>query len=209
MKVLAHGIRLLFLAAFVLLIINGKVMVWLALYVLSLLVAPIFGRVYCGYVCPMNTAMIPAHWLSRKLKWQATHAPKGLKNGILPWIFLLVSMALMLVFKRVLQINFPILPLWLVLSVLVTLRYKPAVFHNLLCPFGAPQKLFARFSLLKKSVDHAACIGCKRCEVVCPSDAIVVAADDRKAVITPALCHQCTSCRDICPTQAIRYSKNR
>ncbi len=179
-------------------------MVWLALYVLSLLVAPIFGRVYCGYVCPMNTAMIPAHWLSRKLKWQATHAPKGLKNGILPWIFLLVSMALMLVFKRVLQINFRSFPLWLVfVGACLPCVTNRRCFTTFCVLSARHKKLFARFSLLKKSVDHAACIGCKRCEVVCPSDAIVVAADDRKAVITPALCHQCTSCRDICPTQAI------
>jgi ferredoxin-type protein NapH len=48
--------------------------------------------------------------------------------------------SMMLLSKRLLHINLPILPFWLVISVLITLRYKPEVFHNLICPFGALAK---------------------------------------------------------------------
>ncbi|NLJ94805.1 MAG: 4Fe-4S binding protein [Clostridiaceae bacterium] len=42
-------------------------MVWLILYGLSLLAALFFGRLYCGYLCPMNTLMQPTARLSKKL----------------------------------------------------------------------------------------------------------------------------------------------
>lgn len=207
MKYGAHIIRILFLLLFVFLLIKGNVMLWLAFFAVSLIAALFFGRIYCGYICPMNTMMIPAAWLSKRLKIQTDKTPEWLKKGSFAWIALLISLALMLLSKRVLQINLPVLPLWLALSVLVTLRYKPEVFHNLICPFGALQKVFGRHARLSKNVDSDACIGCKRCEKVCPSRAIVVSGEKHKAKINTALCHQCTNCQQVCPTNAIKYGK--
>ncbi len=207
MKYITNIIRILFLALFLFLLANGKVTLWLALFAASLIIALIFGRVYCGYACPMNTLMIPVEWLSKKLKLQTADAPKWLKNGYFTWITLVISVAAMLLSKRLLHINLPILPFWLVISVLVTLRYKPEVFHNLICPFGALQRTFGRFARLSEKVDKDACIGCKLCEKACPSNAIVVSSEDIKAVINTALCHQCIKCRQVCPKNAINYKK--
>ena len=80
MKYIANIIRILFLALFLLLLANGKVMLWLVLFAISLVAALIFGRVYCGYVCPMNTLMIPTEWLSKKLNLQTSATPKWLKR---------------------------------------------------------------------------------------------------------------------------------
>lgn len=205
MKYIATIIRILFLALFIFLLVNGKVLLWLALFAVSLIAALIFGRVYCGYVCPMNTLMIPVEWLSKKLKIQISKSPKWLKSGYFTWITLVLSIAAMLFSKRLLHINLPILPFWLVISVLVTLRYKPEVFHNLICPFGALQRMFGRFARLSEKVDKDACVGCKLCEGVCPANAIVVSSADNKAAINKALCHQCTNCSQVCPKGAISY----
>lgn len=207
MKYITTIIRILFLALFLFLLVNGKVLLWLALFAVSLIAALIFGRVYCGYVCPMNTLMIPVEWLSKKIKLQTSKTPKWLKNGYFAWITLIISIAAMLLSKGFLHANLPILPFWLVMSILITLRYKPAVFHNLICPFGALQRTFGRFARLSEKVDKDVCIGCKLCEKVCPSNAIVVSSKDKKAVISSALCHQCTNCRQVCPKDAIHYSK--
>lgn len=182
-------------------------MLWLALFGISLLAALFFGRVYCGYVCPMNTLMIPTEWLSKKLKWQSEKTPKWLASGWLPWGALVVSVAVMLLSKRLLNKNIPVLIVWLVLSVLITLRYRPAVFHNLICPFGAPQKLFGKPALLSKRVCKQECIGCKLCEKVCPSEAIEVREADKKAEIDSGFCLQCSNCQAVCPKNAIHYSK--
>lgn len=206
MKYITNIIRLLFLALFIFLMANGKVVLWLALFGVSLIIALIFGRVYCGYACPMNTLMIPIEWLSKKLKIQTAVAPKWLKNGYFTWITLGISVAVMLLSKRLLHIDLPILPFWLVVSVLVTLRYKPEVFHNLICPFGALQRTFGRFARMSEKVDISACVGCRLCERVCPSGAIAVSGPDKKAIINVSLCHQCTNCRQTCPKEAIRYT---
>lgn len=207
MKYITNIIRILFLALFIFLLANGKVLLWLALFAVSLVAALIFGRVYCGYACPMNTLMIPIEWLSKKLKLQTADTPKWLKNGYFTWITLSISVTVMLLSKRLLHVDLPILPFWLVMSILITLRYKPAVFHNLICPFGALQRSFGRFARLSEKVDKDACVGCKLCEKACPSNAIVVSSEDKKAVINTALCHQCIKCQQVCPKDAIHYSK--
>lgn len=209
MKHLANIIRILFFALFLFLLANGKVMLWLLLFGGSLIAALIFGRIYCGYVCPMNTLMIPTEWLSKKLKIQTTKTPKWLKKGYFAWISLVISIALILLSKKILLIDLPIMPFWILIAVLVTLRYKPEVFHNLICPFGALQRVFGRFARFSKKVENDACIGCKICEKACPSSAIVVSGENKKAVINTALCHQCTNCSHVCPKDAIYYGNNK
>jgi len=206
MKYTVTIIRLILLALFAFLLAQGKMMLWLGLFGVSLLAALVFGRIYCGYVCPMNTLMVPADWIAKKLNIQTQKTPKWLGNGYFAWLTLVVSIVAMLLAKRFLHINLPILFIWVVLAVIITLRYRPSVFHNLICPFSAPQKLFGRFARRSKTVDEATCIGCKLCERVCPSDAITVAPKNKKAFIDTALCYQCTNCRQVCPKDAICYS---
>lgn len=207
MKYIINIIRLLFLGLFLYLMANGKAALWLILFLASLVLALFFGRLFCGYVCLMNTLMIPTEWISKKLKFQTRNTPRILKSGYYPWISLALSIVLIIISRRVLNIDFPLLPIWIILSILVTLRYRPEVFHNLICPFGALQNLLGRFARFSETVDQDACIGCKLCEKVCPSTAVVVSTEDKKATINRSLCLQCTNCRQICPTKAISYGK--
>ena len=46
-------------------------------------------------------------------------------------------------------------------------------------------------------------------EGVCPSNAISVKSEDKKAVIDTGKCFQCTNCSQICPSDTIHYSRNK
>lgn len=207
MKYLVNIIRILSFVLFILFLKNGKVVLWLTLFGASLVAALIFGRIYCGYLCPMNTLMLLSEWLSKKWKLQRDKPPRWLGKGYFAWITLFISSTIMLLARRVLRVNLPILPFLLVVSVLVTLRYKPEVFHNLICPFGVLQRSFGRLARFSKKVNEDACIGCKLCEKVCPSGAILVSSENKKATINKALCHQGTNCSQVCPESAIHYGK--
>lgn len=207
MKYIINVIRILFLALFIFLIANGKMTLWLALYGISLVVALLFGRIYCGYVCPMNTLMIPTEFFAKKLNLQTNNSPKWLRSGNFGWFTLFASVIIMILTKKILEINLSMLLIWLLASIIITLRYKPAVFHNLICPFGTLQRVFGKSAMFSERVNKEDCIGCKLCEDVCPSDAIAVKKEDKKADINLALCLQCTNCQQICPKDAINYSK--
>lgn len=205
MKHLTTFIRLVFLGLFFYLIFTGKMMLWLILFGTSLILAPIFGRFYCGYMCPMNTLMIPVEKMSKKLKIQTDKTPNWLASGYLGWLFLVISIALMIISKKIIHKNIPILLIWLGIAVLVTLRYKPEVFHNYICPFGVLQKTFGRFTLLGNRIDDDKCINCKFCTKNCPTNAINV--NGNKLTINIKNCIECNNCKTLCPKNAIEYKK--
>lgn len=59
--------------------------------------------------------------------------------------------------------------------------------------------------MFSERVNKSGCIGCKKCEKVCPSEAIEVKAD-KKAEVETSLCFQCTNCVQVCPTDCISYT---
>ncbi|MDD4324500.1 MAG: 4Fe-4S binding protein [Eubacteriales bacterium] len=198
-------IRVAFLALFIFLVINGKTLLWLVLFGVSLVLGIFFGRLYCGYMCPINTVMMPVSQSTKK-RGGGKDAPKWLESGKVAWISLAVSVAIYTFTRLVLQKNFPVLLIWLVLAVVVTLRYKPYVFHNKICPFGVLQRLFARSPRFSQYVDKIGCDGCRDCEKVCPAEAIKVKADE-KAEIDSQACLQCKNCEFICHTKTIKYGE--
>ncbi len=66
-----------------------------------------------------------------------------------------------------------------------------------LCPLGAFYALFNRFALYQMDVDKHKCIGCGKCEAVCP---MAVKVTEQ---INCGECIRCGKCKAICPVEAI------
>lgn len=200
-----YGIRIAFMGLFLFLVLQGRMPVWLGIFAASLVGASFFGRVFCGYACPMNTVMGPVDWLMKKLRLPRRKAPAWMTGRILPWVMLVLSFGSMLGLKRVIGLDVPILPMLVGLAAALTLVFEPEVFHNRICPFGAIQRIGGKRTRLGKRVDAQACVGCGVCLKACDSGAIRM--EQKNAVIDPASCHQCQSCTVVCPKQAISYGR--
>ncbi len=70
-------------------------------------------------------------------------------------------------------------------------------FCRYLCPLGAFYLVFNRFSFYQMNLDASKCVGCKKCEKVCP-----MAVEVTKNCNDPE-CIRCGKCREVCPVQAI------
>lgn len=180
-------------------------MLWMAVFGLGLVTSLLLGRYYCGYICPMNTIMRPINWLARKLSLQTSATPKWLQSGRFALVALGVSLLVVVITRVALKIQFPFLLVWLALAALITLRYKPAVFHNLICPYGALFRVSGHYSRHSQQVQPEECIGCGKCLKPCPSEAIKLNKTTRLAIINKEICHQCQDCRAVCPENAIHY----
>jgi ferredoxin-type protein NapH len=200
-------IRIAFSVFFFFLIKTGNLPAWLGLYLLGVAIAPLFGRIYCGYICPMNTVMRPIQYLSSNMKIQRKSMPTWMESPVLPWVMLVLTILAMVLGKRFLQKEIPVLIILIGISAVVTIFFPSRFFHNSLCPYSLLLRFTGKWSLFTRQVDPETCSRCTKCVKVCPSHAITMTGPGGKAQIDPALCHQCESCSQACTFSAISYKK--
>lgn len=190
------------LAAFILLIFKGKVQLWMAVFLLGVVVSFVLGRVYCGWICPINSMMKLLNPVKKRLKIKNRPIPRWLAN---PWTrtIALVLFLGLAVFANVSHKPLPVLPLLFVIGVLLTLIYPELLWHRYLCPYGSILRFPARLSRYQMQIDPAACSNCGACTRVCPTAAIENPNGQHQIVKDE--CLVCMACQDRCPKGAIKY----
>ena len=203
-------VQILFLIIFLVTILAGKTVLWLGIFGVSFIGALIFGRFYCGYICPMNTTMRISTKIAKRFHLQTDRVPKWMEKKVVPWIVLILMIATMILSKRIFHMEIPVLLVLVLISILFTLRYEEWIFHNHICPYGALLRMTGRWARIATKVGQSKCIGCGKCENVCQAMAVKVDSGSKKAIINTAICHQCQECSIVCPVEAIQYkSRNK
>ena len=190
---------------FTILMLNGKMIIWLALYGFTVVTSFIFGRYFCSYICPMNTAMRISDTITKKSKIKIINMKLA---NFIPFFSLLVSILIMLITKKKFHMNFPLLLIYVPLSFVYALFFHSSTWHNYLCPYSIALKIGGNHSLYHYKVDESTCIGCMKCVKTCQVGAIKFHKDTRKAVINPALCQVCGQCVGSCKVNAIKYTSS-
>ncbi len=203
-KTLQRIIQLISLASFILLIAAGKVQLWLGVFLLSVLAAFLFGRVYCGWICPIQTIMSGIAWVKKKLHIKSLQIPVVLTK---PWVRYLALgiFFLLFAFTMVSGKMLPVLPALLAAGAVFTIFYPEELWHRHLCPYGALFSVPASKSKNGLSINPAQCNNCGSCERVCPAKAIERGTEARQ--ITAGECLVCMKCSAACKTNAIKFAR--
>ena len=183
--------------------------IWFPLIVSTIplaLIAIIFGRVFCSYICPLNflLELIP------------TKRKKVLKNRTLPLVSLAMVLVLSLIlalpvfniispifaFMRMMLFGIGIELVLLLIVLAAATIWGQKIWCLTLCPLGAIYGLlgYRRFLVLK--VDESKCVHCQKCNKVCSMGT----APGLSNFEDTCLCTNCGDCVDVCHKEAISYS---
>ncbi len=201
-------VEILFFALFAGLSVAGVVQLWLAVFAVGVLSALRWARLYCGWVCPINTAFRPLRRLYDKLGIRRPMPGRWLQGAWLRYLVLAAFVATA-VAQQLLGVTVPILTALTVFAVLITLVFDEQWWHATLCPFGTVLHHASRSATRSMAIDTDTCIGCGKCDTVCPTDAIFHHdADGRKKPargIAARRCLVCFRCAEVCPVNAVWY----
>jgi len=203
----------IFLLGFVFLIIQGRLQAWILLLGFGILGGLFFGRLYCGWICPMGTLMRLETWIYSK--WGIQRKNPVLMNEerknrryvqLLQIILLLVFFGGMIATQRF-GIRINLIVFLVLLGVVSSLFFKEEVWHRI-CPHGIAMSLTAGVKKLKSKkiiIDKESCIGCGKCEKVCPNLAIVNEEGSKIRSILTKDCLTCFECQKVCPVNSVAY----
>lgn len=189
----------------------------LTIFIAALLIALLFRKGFCGWICPVGFTSNLIEKLG--LKWQTIRrTPAWLDLPLLSLKYLLLGFfAFLILLKMDLQAieafnrtpyNLVVdakmllfflepgaLTLWVLGFLVVVSFFARNFWCRYLCPYGALLGLIALVSPLRIKREAALCIDCHKCERVCPGSIRVAA----KTSVNSPECLGCLECVAACP----------
>lgn len=197
-------IQILFLVLFIFFIVKGKAQLWMGIFLFSIAASFLIGRVYCGWVCPINTVMKFVTWVKKKLGIKSIKTPAFFTR---PWVRYL-ALGLFIVaftFIKVTGKQLPVLPVLFGLGIVLTFFFNQEVWHRYLCPYGTILSLPASKTKHVMYIDPEQCNNCGMCKRVCPAVAVEKGDDNHKIIKSDCLI--CMECSAKCKRNAISYKR--
>lgn len=194
----------MFFCLFVVLAITGKMQVWMIVFAGSLVAALLFGRFYCGWLCPINTEI---EWIDRLYKHfglKRKPVPLWIKKPVVKYLILLLFI-ITFITVFVTGKRLPVLPVLFFIGILLSLFFVPSSWHRYLCPYGTLLNFTAFLARKSYNVEVDQCVKCGICKKVCPAGAVEMENNAVFPKIKPGLCLVCSSCADACPKKVISY----
>lgn len=150
----------------------------LLFFILPVLFAFLFGRVFCAGVCPFGALQELVNVKNYRLSKAVTTA-----LGVIPWLYLIFAILYAVTRSRFIICQFDpfigifrlggdvgLLMFGALLLIMSVFMGRP--FCRFICPYGALLSLFSSVSIWKIRITRESCINCELCHNSCPVDAI-------------------------------------
>jgi len=157
----------------------------LLFFMLPILFAFLFGRVFCAGVCPFGALQELVNIKNYRLSKAVTAV-----LGIFPWIYLIFALLFSVTHSRFIICRFdPFVGIFRLggdfaliafgVMLLVAGIFTGRPFCRFICPYGALLSLFSRVSIWKIELTQKTCNNCELCHNACPVDAIKPPFDNK------------------------------
>ncbi|MDO8281536.1 MAG: quinol dehydrogenase ferredoxin subunit NapH [Thermodesulfovibrionia bacterium] len=177
------------------------------------------GRLFCGWVCPVNMITDAANklrsylrldaacksWdIGRNIRYWATGLSIGLSIILGVAAFEWISPIGMLHRGIIYGIGFG----WaFVLTVfLFDLFAVKNGFCGHLCPLGGFYSLAGRFGFLRIGYDKDKCTSCMKCVEICPEKQVLYMVGRQSGAVLSGECINCGRCVEVCDDDAVNFS---
>ena len=175
------------------------------------------GRVFCGWVCPMNMVTDLAGWLRPKLKLNDLfRLSRSTRYWILGMALVLSAVLGVAAFEWVSPISMLHRELIYGVGMGLTAAVGIFVFDLLilkhgwcghLCPLGAFYGLLGKRALLRVRFDERSCTHCGECARVCPEPQVLnLKQAAEHGMVTAGACTNCARCIPICPENSLDFA---
>ncbi len=195
-------IQLIVLILFAILIATGQVQLWVGIFLLGVVGSLFLGRIYCGWICPINTVMKGVTWLKKSLGIKGQKTPQFLIRPFFRYLMLALFIAAFVI-SMITGRAIPALPILFASGIALTFFFPEELWHRYLCPYGTILSLPAKYSKYNMVVNREKCSSCGICKKVCPANA--VQAYEKVYSIKKNNCLICLDCFIHCKEAAISY----
>ena len=180
------------------------------------------GRVFCGWVCPVNLLLELVDWLRGKLniKVEERVLPRHVKAYVAAGVLVLSALVGFPVFEALSPISFInkglvlgslVGGITLLAIILIELFWGHRVWCRAICPLGGFYEVLGKVGLVNVKIDQDACIGCNKCKHACLCDPQIldapVAGND--VIVRAGDCMLCGKCIESCPVHALSITVGR
>lgn len=175
------------------------------------------GRVFCSWVCPVNTLLEFTGKLRKYIKAPDKTYNRHSKKYLALLILLLSFIIGVPVFELFSPIGFTMrnalftfgIGIWIILAiVLFELLISKRGWCRYFCPLGGFYQSIGKVGVFKVHFDHEACVGCDKCRSVCFADPMILEPGifrESKYVLAGD-CSLCGKCIDHCPFDALKIT---
>ena len=177
------------------------------------------GRIFCGWVCPVNMVTDLAAKIRAFFKldpvWKSWHLKRGVRYWIIALSVALSAILGVTAFEWISPIGamhrgiiygFGFGWTFVMIVFLFDLFAVKNGFCGHVCPLGGFYSLIGRFGFVRIGYDRDKCTSCMKCIEICPENQVLHMVNKQSGAVLSGACINCGRCVEVCDENALNFS---